>query len=171
MAENVVLWPSAGHGKEEILTAQASVQIAVCRAVGDEEVYTRRDWGRGLQIRPRGRAVELDAVVLKAFILQIDNAIGNQALGSVWIGVEYPVVIPWDKDSELCREGRVPGEEVRQIGRIETLAGISGTDEDVGICGHVKTPIHPMGVGKSEELMAFVLDEHINPTRTPLFQI
>ena len=128
--------------------------------MGNEKVNSCRDFGRSLQIRPCRYAKELDPVVLKAIVFQIDDAVGNQALGSVWIGIEYPVVIPRYKDSELCWDGGIPGEVVLQIGRIEAHAGISGTDENINVFGYVKPPIHPVCVGKSEDLMAFIFNLH-----------
>lgn len=80
--------------------------------MSNEEINVFRNGKRSLQVRPRGYAIELDSIELKAFILQIDNVIRNKALGSVWIGVEYPVAIPRYKDSELCGDGSIPGEEV-----------------------------------------------------------
>lgn len=133
VAEDVVLRPGAGHSEEELPAAQVTVQIGIRWAVGDEEVDIGRDGDRCLQIRPRRDAVELDAVELYPFILQIDNSAGNQITRSLRLLVENTVVIAGDEDPELGGKGRVPGEEVLQIVRIETFTSISGTDEDVGI--------------------------------------
>ena len=38
VAEDVVLRPGAGNGEKELLATQISVQIGVCRAMGNEEV-------------------------------------------------------------------------------------------------------------------------------------
>ena len=45
VAEDVVLRPGAGNGEKELLATQISVQIGVCRAMGNEEVDTGRDRG------------------------------------------------------------------------------------------------------------------------------
>lgn len=36
------------------------------------------------------------------------------------------------------------------------LSGIPGADKEVRIRGHLQSPVHPVGVGKCEEFMAFV---------------
>ena len=133
MAEDVVLRSSACHREEELLAAQVTVQIGIRWAVGDEKVNIGRDSGWSFQIRPRRNAVELDAVELQPLVLQIDNSSGNQIPRSRRLLVENTVVIAGDEDPELGGKGRVPGEEVLQIVRIETFTSISGTDEDVGI--------------------------------------
>ena len=45
---------------------------------------------------------------------------------------EDAVVVARDEYAEFRRDGRVPGEEVLQVGRVEAFASVTGTDEDVG---------------------------------------
>ena len=155
VAEDMVLWARAGHGEEELLAAQVTVQIGVCRAVGDEEVDIGLDCDGCFQIWPCGDAVEFDAVELQSLVFQIYNSVGNQTPCSYWVLVEDTVVITRDEYPKLGRDGIVPGEEVLQVGWIKAFASISGTDEDVGVSWYRKTPIHPVGVGEGEDFMAF----------------
>ena len=48
VAEDVVLRAGTGHGEEELLAAQVSVQVGIRRTVGDEEVCIGRDCDRSL---------------------------------------------------------------------------------------------------------------------------
>lgn len=45
---------------------------------------------------------------------------------------EDAVVVARDEYAEFRRDGRVQGEEVLQVGRVEAFASVTGTDEDVG---------------------------------------
>lgn len=160
MAEDVVFRPGAGHSEEELLATQVPVQVGVRWAVGYEEINIRRDSDRSLQIRPCRDAVEFDALELYPFILQIDNSAGNQIPRSCRLLVEDAVVVARNEDSEFSGNGYVPGEDVLQVGRIETFTSISGTDEDVSLGWYSKPPIHPVCVGECEDLMSLVVDEH-----------
>ena len=55
---------------------------------------------------------------------------------------EDAVVVARDEYAEFRRDGRVPGEEVLQVGRVEAFASVTGTDEDVGFGWYGKPPIH-----------------------------
>ena len=74
-------------------------------------------------------------------------------------------MVAGDKDAQSGWGGGVPGKEVLQVGRIEALAGIPDADENVGIARHIKPPIHTACIRKREDLMPFVIDEHLFQNR------
>lgn len=161
VAEDVVLRPGAGHREEELFAAKLPIQIGVSRPVRDEEVDIGRDSDLIItKVWPCRDAIELDAVELHTFVLQIYDTTWNQIPRSCCLLVEYAVMVAGDENSELCRDGTVPFKKVLQVGGVEAFAGISGTDEDVGINGYGEPPLHHMGVREGENLMTAVVDEH-----------
>ena len=56
------------------------------------------------------------------------DATRNHVSGSDRVRIDYPVVVTGDKYAKLSRDGVVPGKEVLQVGRVEALTGIYGTD-------------------------------------------
>ena len=160
VAEDVVLRACAGHGEEKLLAAQVPVQVGISRTVGDEEIDIGRNNNRSLQIRPCWDAVELDAVELYSFVLQIDNSLRNQIPCPNGLLVKDAVVVAWHEYPKFGGNGRVPSKEVLQVGRIEAFASIPGTDDDVGIGWYGKAPIHPVCVGEGEDSLAFEVNNH-----------
>ena len=126
----------------------------------NEEVYIGRNLGVVLQVWPCRDAVEFDSVVFHSTVLQIEDTTRDEVSCPCWLLVEYAVVIARDEDSQLRRDGSVPLEEALQRLRTETFAGVTGTDENVGVGRNAEAPVHPMSIGESKDLMAFVLDEH-----------
>ena len=57
---------------------------------------------------------------------------------------EDAVVVAGDEYAEFRRDGRVPGEEALQVGRVEAFASVTGTDEDVGLGWYGKPPIQSL---------------------------
>ena len=133
VAEDVVLRAGTGHGEKELFATPVTVQIGVCRAVGNEEINLRRDCDWHLQIRSCRDAVELDAVELNSIVLQKHDAVRNQAAGIIGLAVENNLVIAGDEYPEFGRNSCVPCEEVPQVGRVEAFASVSSTDENVGL--------------------------------------
>ena len=74
--------------------------------------------------------------------------------------VDDTVVVAGDEYAEFCRDSRVPGEEVLQVGRVKAFASVSGTNKDVGISGYGEPPIHPVGIGESKDCMPFEWNNH-----------
>ena len=74
--------------------------------------------------------------------------------------VEDTVVVAGDEYAEFRRDGRVPGEEVLQVGRVEAFASVTGTDEDVGFGWYGKPPIHHVGFGECKDCMSFEWNYH-----------
>ena len=136
VAEDVVFGAGFGNGHVEVSASKSVVQIAVCRAVGDQEVDVFRKGNGRFQVWPCRDTVELDSVKFQSFVLQTDNAVRKQSSCPCRILVEDTVVVTGDEDPELSRNGCVPVEEIVQVGRIEALASISRTDKDVSIGGY-----------------------------------
>lgn len=161
MAEDVVLRSSACHREEELLAAQVTVQIGIRWAVGDEKVNIGRDSDLSIpKVGPCRYTIELDVVELYSIILQINDTSWNQIPRPNGLLVEDAVVVARNEDSEFSGNGYVPGEEVLQVGRIETFTSISGTDEDVSLGWYSKPPIHPVGIGESKDCMPFEWNYH-----------
>ena len=92
---------------------------------------------------------------------QQNDATRDHVSGPDRLCIEYTVVVTWNKDAQPGRDGGVPSKEVLQVGRVESLTGISGTDEDIGINRHFKAQIHPVSIGEGKDLMTVVVDEHL----------
>lgn len=128
--------------------------------MGDQEVEVAGQDHGAFQVRSRRNAIKPDALEVDPLVLQQHNALGQQCAGLQGSRVKEAVVVPGDEDAEPRRTGGVPGKEILQVAGIESFAGVSRADEDVGIRGHGEMAVHPVGVRESEDSMIVVLDEH-----------
>ncbi len=161
VTEDVVLRMGTGNGEEELFASQVTIQVGISRTVGNEEVDIGWDSDLSiLKVGPCRYTIELDVVELYSIILQINDTSWNQIPRPNGLLVEDAVVVARNEDSEFSGNGYVPGEEVLQVGRIETFTSISGTDEDVSLGWYSKPPIHPVGIGESKDCMPFEWNYH-----------
>lgn len=162
VTENVVFRTGPGNGEVQVLVARVVVQVAIRWAVSNEEVDVVWQGVRPFEVRAGRDAIELDSVILDAAVLQKDNTARDEVAGPDRVSVEDAVMVAGDEDSEFRWDGAVPYKEVLQVCRVEAFAGISGTDEDVCICGDTESPIHPVSVGECENLMTLIVNKHYN---------
>ena len=160
--ENVVFRTGPGNGEVQVLVARVVVQVAICWAVGNEEVDVVWQGVRPFEVRVGRDAIELDSVILDAAVFQKDDTARDEVAGPDRVSVEDAVMVTGNENSEFCRDGAVPFKEVLQVSWVESFTGISRTDEDVGVNGYGEPPVHPMGVREGENLMTAVVDEHYN---------
>ena len=102
VAEDVVFGTGFGNGQIKILAPEAVVQVAVCRAVGDQEVDVFRKGNGRFQVWPCRDTVELDSVKFQSFVLQTDNAVRKQSSCPCRILVEDTVVVTGDDIRSLA---------------------------------------------------------------------
>ena len=160
MAEDVVFWSGTCDSEVQVLVARVAVEMAIRRAVGNEEVDVVWQGDRLFEERAGRDAIELYAVIFNATAFQKDDTARNEVAGPDRVSVEDAVMVAGDEDSEFRRDGTVPYKEVLQVSWVESFTGISGTDEDVCICGHCEPPVHPVGVGECEDLMTLIVNKH-----------
>lgn len=76
------------------------------------------------------------------------------------VELENPVMVPWDEDPESGRKFGVPIKEIPESFRLESFAGISGTNEDVRLLRNAEATVHPVGIGKCKDPVVFVVNQH-----------
>ena len=140
VAEDMVFWSGTCDSEVQVLVARVPVKVAIRRAVGNEEVDVVWQGDRPFEVRAGRDAIELDAVIFNTAVFQKDDTARDEVAGPDRVSVEDAVMVAGNEDSELCRDGTVPFEEVLQVGGVESLAGIPGADEDVSICGYSQPP-------------------------------